>query len=86
MCEHLAAVADSLLRSEDIVCLCNPNFRKTCWVEISMNPLTPISSLNSKGFHEELLLIFSISIWYVACFLSLAASMPSSAGQVSSIS
>ena len=60
VCEHLATVVDSFLRSVDTSSLGNPNFWKTCWVEVAIKPLTPTSSVNSKGFQDELIAILFI--------------------------
>ena len=53
--------------------------------ELLTNPLTPTSMVNNRGFHFFVLLIWDIRGRYLVCFLTLAASNPSSAGHVSSI-
>ena len=85
VCEQLASVVERLLRSLEMSLICNPNFWKTCWVEVAINPLTPTSTVNKEGFHRDLLAMFSSRGKYFAFFLTWAASIPSSAGQVSSI-
>ena len=84
--EHLAAIVESLLRSSFRSLVGSPSFRKTCLVEIAMKPLTPISIVKSRGFQAVMLEISLTKGKYFDIFLTWAASIPSSAGQVSSIS
>ena len=69
----------SLLQRAETCCLWRPNFKKTWWVELVTNLLTPTSTPNvgCQGLVFELL-----STWgkYLLCFLIFAASMPSSTG------
>ena len=82
--EHFAAVVESFLHRDVTFFPGSPNFKKTWWVEIATNPLTPTSTVNNRGFQGVCWEMFWTKGIYLLCFLNWAAWIPSSAGQVSS--